>query len=460
MSAASPPPLEHSAPTRVRYLVLGLVAFAAASAYLTRYCVGAANTSIAAELKITNEDIGVILGAFNLGYLLFQVPGGWLGQRFGTRWAFAGVSFAWSMLTVVCAFAGTFAALLGARFAFGLAQAGLAPLAAQVLKDWIPENRRGMASSMVAAAMSVGGAATLSVTGWMLGSQGLGWRAVFLIWSSVGIVWSFAFFTFFRTRPEDHAWVNQAELDVIRGRTSEPSAAETPFVEEAAIAPPDEAPLEASPSPPSLTRTQIGWRMLTSVGLWALCVQSFFRTAGFEFYVNWLFSYLEFAWKVPKSQAGQLTNIPLIAYVVGALVGGVLVDKVRQWTGNAWLSRSGTAAGSLLLCMLLTWAAAGAGSVMQLSVILAAGAFFSGVASPAVWAATIDIGGSQTAVTLGIMNMAGCFAGVVVNPYVGSMLDRILKTNGNWNDVILLHVAIYAAAAAASLFVLPSRRIA
>ena len=64
--------------SNVRWIVLGVVAFASASAYLTRHCISAANTTIQADLGLDDSDMGWIMGAFALGYLFFQIPGaGW-----------------------------------------------------------------------------------------------------------------------------------------------------------------------------------------------------------------------------------------------------------------------------------------------------------------------------------------------------------------------------------------------
>ena len=72
-------------PTFVRYGVLVLLAAAASSAYLTRHCIAVANTKIQEELHFDDEQMGLIFGAFSLGYFLCQVPGGWLGNKIGTR---------------------------------------------------------------------------------------------------------------------------------------------------------------------------------------------------------------------------------------------------------------------------------------------------------------------------------------------------------------------------------------
>ena len=72
-------------PTRVRFGVLLFMAAATSSAYLTRYCISVANTTIMDELHFSEMQMGWIFSAFAWGYLIFQVPGGWLGNRFGTR---------------------------------------------------------------------------------------------------------------------------------------------------------------------------------------------------------------------------------------------------------------------------------------------------------------------------------------------------------------------------------------
>ena len=87
-------------PTGVRHGVLGLLALAAASAYLTRHCIAVANTTIQKELQFTTEQMGWILSAFMVGYLAFQVPGGWLGTRLGPRRAFALISLLWSLFNL------------------------------------------------------------------------------------------------------------------------------------------------------------------------------------------------------------------------------------------------------------------------------------------------------------------------------------------------------------------------
>src|SRR5690242_10599753 len=87
-----------------RWGVLLLLAVAAACAYLTRHALAVANTTIQAELGIDNEQFGYLYGAFSLGYMLFQIPGGAVGQRLGIRSALPMFAILWSLMTFATAF--------------------------------------------------------------------------------------------------------------------------------------------------------------------------------------------------------------------------------------------------------------------------------------------------------------------------------------------------------------------
>ncbi len=442
-----PTELAPSPPTNVRWVVLGLVAFAAASAYLTRYCLSAANTTMQQDLGFDNAQMGQLMSAFMIGYFLFQVPGGWLGNRLGTRAAFAILSVCWSLCNLWTAAASLLTSLWVSRLLLGVFQAGMTPLSAKILKDWIPLPNRGLSSAGIGAAMSLGGAATMGLTGWLL-ARGFGWREIFAAYSMVAIVWAVAFSWFFRTDPQDHWRVNQAELDLIRRADASAHAAS-----------PAEATLSDEAAPSQNSERPLMLRMLQCVSLWGLCVQSFFRSAGYVFFVTWFFAFLEYVYGIPKAKAGLLNSLPLMAVVVGSLSGGVIIDRLLRVTGSRWVSRSGTAFVAMTLCGLITMASAWTSTATQLAAVIAIGALFSGLALPAAWAATIDVGGRNTAVAMGVMNMAGCLAGVILPVVLGSWFDQIRETDGNWNHVIYLHAGFYFVGALSWLAVNPDRGV-
>ena len=445
---------DDSRPTRVRWLVLGIVAFASASAYLTRYCISAANTTIQADLGFDDGDMGKLMSAFALGYFLCQIPGGWLGSRFGTRFGFAFISILWSLSNAMTAAVSAFGLMYASRVSLGVFQAGLTPISAKILKDWIPQSTRGKSSAAIGACMSIGGAFTIAFTGWLVDSDGswsFNWRGIFAAYSLVGIVWAIGFFWFFRTYPRDHRTVNQAELDLINSADSQPTQASTAVDKTGETQSADGVFLDAA-----LNGSELALSMLASRSLWALCIQSFFRAAGYAFFVTWFFAFLEYSYGIDRAAAGRWNSLPLLSVVIGTLSGGVLVDLLLRRTGSKWISRSGTACAALTMCGALTLASASADSAAKLSVVMAIGAMFSGLASPAAWAATIDLGGKRTALFMGTMNMAGCLAGVVLPLVLGEWFERIKQSDGEWAPVIYLHAAFYFAGAVSWLFVNPN----
>ena len=435
----SGPDAQLARPTHVRWMVLALLALAAASAYLTRHGIAAANTSIQQDLNLNDAQMGQILGAFAIGYTLFQIPGGWLGNRLGSRRALALLSVAWSLCNVATALAFRSLPLWGSRLSLGVFQAGMVPISAKIVKDWIPTRHRGISSACISASMSLGGALALALTGWLL-SRGYPWRMIFYAYSTVGIVWAAAFYLLFRSRPQDHHRVNLAELQLIEQDESTK----------------DESTKDESTGREARSRFPLA-AMLSSPSMWGICIQAFFRNAGYTFFVTWFFAFLEYRYGIEKEAAGLLNSLPLIAVVIGSLAGGVVIDRLWRITGSKWISRSGTAITTLLVCGAFTLAAAWAQNATQLTVMIAVGALFAGMGNPATWTTTIDIGGPQTSVVMGAMNSVGSLAGVILPVVLGAWFEQIRETNGNWNDVIYLHAAFYFLAALSWLMINPNR---
>ena len=145
-------------PTQVRWLMILLATLTAVLLYLDRVCISTAGTTVAANLGITKAQLDEVLGAFFLTYALGQLPAGWLGDRFGARWTLSLYIFLWSLATGLLAFARTLSALLILRLACGLFEAGAYPLAAGIVRRWVPARWRGTASAIIAVGGRLGGA--------------------------------------------------------------------------------------------------------------------------------------------------------------------------------------------------------------------------------------------------------------------------------------------------------------
>jgi MFS family permease len=102
--------------------------------------------------------LNYLLGAFFWSYALGQLPAGWLGDRYGARWMLGLFIVLWSLSTGLLGFATTLAGVWWLRMSCGLFEAGAYPLAAGIVRRWVPLHSRGLASSLIAVGGRLGGA--------------------------------------------------------------------------------------------------------------------------------------------------------------------------------------------------------------------------------------------------------------------------------------------------------------
>lgn len=437
-------------PTVVRYGVLALLAFASASAYLTRHCIAVANTTIQEELNFTTEQMGTILGVFMLGYSIFQIPVGWLGSRWGTRSALSCLSLLWSLVTLWTAAVTSYIPMVVSRGIFGGTQAGLVPTTALAIRDWFPAERRGFSSAVIDTSMSVGGIVTMGLTAWLM--NWFDWRVVFQMYSLVGVVWACVFYFCFRNRPSQHPLTNQAERDLIRSEGAKSICGSALLINDV---PAQSNTVRADSNEMEFHGRSVAGLMIRSRNIWAISLQQFFRAFVYAVLIGWLPAYLEKRYGVPREAAGYWTMLPLLMTVVGVLPAGLVVDGLLSWTGNKFLSRTLVAFAGLSLGGLLTWCAAWTNSSAQHVVLLSMGGLFAGFAAAPSWTATMDVAGRLSSVAMGVMNTVGAVGAFLGAETFGRVIGYIEKTEGDWNLFIYIFVGIYVASALSWLAVRP-----
>ena len=422
----------HSPPTVTwtRWLLSLWLAAAAAGAYLCRNCLVVAEKTIRADLNLTEDQMGLVMGMFFWSYALAQIPGGWLGTRFGSRLSLPLFSAWWSAAMFLWGAATGMAALVVARLSSGLAQAGLFPCSVISISRWFPSTERGTASGMLAASMQVGAIIAAPLTAVLL--KWYSWRVVFAVYAIPGIVWAVAFWLWFRETPEQHSSVNEAELQHIQqGRLDDDNAT-------------DDQP----PSTPWL-------RLATSPTMWLICSQQFFRAAAYVWFASWFATYLQETRGVTREASGWLTAVPLSASMLAGLTSGGLSDWVLRRTGSLSWARSGVAAVSLFTCSVLVFSAYFIGDATLATVVIGAGAFFAACAGPCAYAATMDVGGRHVAAVFSTMNMIGNFGAGLLAYLVPKYRvwidanDTLLSLSGgnSWNAVLVLFGVMYVLAA-------------
>ena len=141
-------------------MVLGLTVAAYMITYMDRQILAVARPVIRDELGISLVMMGWITFSFRIAYALFQIPGGWLGDRFGARRALTLVVTWWSVFTALTALAWNAASMLVIQVFFGLGEAGAFPIATRSLSRWMRPTERGFAQGITHAGSRLGAALT------------------------------------------------------------------------------------------------------------------------------------------------------------------------------------------------------------------------------------------------------------------------------------------------------------
>jgi len=391
---------------------LGFVLTLTAIAYLDRVCISAAKPAIKAALELTDSQMGYIFSAFTFAYALFEIPSGWLADRFGPRLMITRIVVAWSIMTALTGIATGFISLLIIRLLFGLGEAGMFPGLARAFSHWIPAKKHGSVFGLAITAALLSGAITQKLVIQMLGF--MSWRWTFPVFGLVGITWAVAWYKWFRNDPRDHPAVSKSEL------------------------------AEIGSNPPE-THTNVPWaRIFANKQLIAVCLVYFGIIYGWYFYLTWMPDYLQRAHAFSPSKAATYSALPLVSMAIGVFSGGYLTDTLCQRWGlkkgrrTCGLISLPLAALTVCLSTLVNsgvWAAA--------LLALAAGLASLGVAS--AWAVTLDIGGPHAGVVSGAMNMLGNFGGALSPVVVGHCVQHWTTSNpwAAWHMPILSTAACY-----------------
>lgn len=424
-------PPNAAVPSRARHTMLGYMIVLAIITYIDRVCISQAAPTIRAELGFTEAQMGWVFSAFAISYALFEVPGGWMGDRYGPRSVLMKVVIFWSIFTAATGAAWNFVSMVVCRFLFGAGEAGCFPNVTKIFTIWLPSNERVRAQGILWLSARWGGAFTPLLVAWVF--LFMSWRTAFVLFGALGIFWAIGFYRWFRDRPADHPAVNAAELALMDGaEKNAPSHAKVPWGQ-----------LCSNPS---------------VILLW---VQYFCMSYGWYFYITWLPTYLREAKGVSLEKGALLATMPLFFGGVGCFVGGWAAKRLAERYGNVRWARRGVAFSGLVLAGLLLVVATRINDPVLAMVAIALASFGNDLAMAPDWAACMDVGGRLAGSVSGSMNMMGNFGGAVGPVVVGYILNASKITADappsleGWNTAFLVAAAVYGVGALSWLFIDP-----
>ncbi len=413
--------------SKIRYRVLAFVCLLAVITYIQRLAFSSGAPAIKNSLGLHDEHMGYLAAAFLVAYGLFQVPGGWLGDRMGARVVLTVLVLGWSALTACAALVALlpavvalqFSALLLVRFLFGACQAGGFPVIGRIVADWMPVTERGFAQGAIWMLSRVGGFLVPFLLVWLFQRFG-GWPIPFVLIAGLGVAWCGGFYPWFRNRPKEMVQVNGAELGKIAaGREL------------------GHDPLSQLAPPP------VPWsRMAGSRSVWCLCLM--YGCTGFSgnFFTSMLPLYLSEHRHLDDQTTAWLSALPLLAGAAACILGGSTSDwLIRRWRSRQWGRRVVGACG-LALAGIAFFSANSVEETWLLGLFLTVTFFGNDLTMGPAWASCADIGERFAGTLSGTMNMIGAFAGAG-----GAALAGYLLRHGRPELIFVLFAGVYLLAA-------------
>jgi ACS family glucarate transporter-like MFS transporter len=414
---------------KTRYVVLLMLVLLSVVTYLDRICIGVAASEIQKDFGITEQAWGWVLGAFLLGYGIFEIPSGGLGDWIGQRKVLTRIVVWWSAFTALTPLAPNYSFLVATRFLFGAGEAGAYPNASGCISRWFPFGERAQAQGLVWGASRLGGALTpLLVVPLM---KAFGWQACFWIFGALGLVWAAVWYAWFRDDPASHSAVSSEELAEIR---------ETPVATVPTIPPQSALPIDLADRPTAdaanpyaspahayeateaPSHSGIPWGPLfASPQLWLIMSMYFFYVFGFIFFMFWLPKFLTQGRDFTTNEMGICVGLMFTAGALGNFVGGWASDRLSRRYGLA-IGRKLIGVTCLTISGLLLLAAAFTPGKVAVSALLILSFGVADGMLPCSWAICLDVGRRYSGAVSGAMNTAGQAAGYICTVLLGYLV--------------------------------------
>ncbi|MGH9496958.1 MAG: MFS transporter, partial [Candidatus Sulfotelmatobacter sp.] len=288
LASGTPDPIGHA-----RWLICGLLFFAASVNYMDRQVIGLLKPTLQAQFGWTEVGYSNIVFAFQFAYGASLLFIGKLIDRLGTRIGFSLAVLFWSVSAMAHAAATSIFQFAAARFSLGIGESGSFPASIKAVAEWFPKKERALATGLFNSGSNIGAIVTPLIVPWL--TFEFGWRGAFIVTGGLGMIWIAAWLAFYR-RPEDSKLVSAGELALIQS------------------------------DPETVAATAIPWKkMLRLRQAWAVGLGKFFTDPIWWFYLFWMPDFLSRNLKLDLNGM----RLPLLVIYTGASVGSI---------GGGWLS--------------------------------------------------------------------------------------------------------------------------
>ncbi|ALK97596.1 glucarate transporter [Massilia sp. WG5] len=419
--------------TRTRWTILAMLFVITTINYADRATISIAAPGIKKELGLDAIQMGFVFSAFAWSYVLAQLPGGWLLDRFGSKITYFFSIFLWSVFTMLTGTAGFFAGgaavfmLFALRLLVGAAEAPSFPGNSRIASSWFPTNERGLAAAIFNSAQYFATVLFAPIMGWLVHSYG--WHSVFFVMGGLGIVMAFVWLKVIYG-PKDHPSVSQSELKYIQdgGALVDLDGA-------------SKAPAQVNTF--AAIKELLGNRMLLGVyiGQYAITTLTYF-------FLTWFPVYLVQERHMTILKAGFVASVPAIAGFLGGVAGGWLSDRLAKRGYSLSVSRKVPIVLGMLMSMSMI--ACNYIETDMLVVAVMSLAFFGKGVGALGWAVVSDTSPKEAGGLSGaLFNTFGNTAGITTPIVIG----YIVQATGSFSGALVFVGANAALAIACYLFI-------
>jgi ACS family glucarate transporter-like MFS transporter len=410
--------------TNFRWVIVTLLFFATAINYADRTVLSIAGPALAKSLGLDSVSMGYIFSAFGWSYVIAQLPGGWLLDRFGSRKIYAISLFSWSFITFITGFTGFLAGftavlvLFFLRFLLGIAEAPSFPANSRITVAWFPTKETGTAAAIFNSAQYFATVLFAPMLGYIVHTHG--WKYSFIFMGVVGFVFLILMLRYINS-PKKSRYINKAELDYI--------------TDGGAIVDLDAAgkdKKENTPGWPMISQL-LKSRMLIGVYIAQYCIN-----AITFFFITWFPVYLVQDRGMTILKAGFIAVLPAVFGFVGGNLGGLFSDHLLKKGYSLSVARKVPIVAGMLLSMSMVFC--NYTRIEWMVVALMALSYFGKGIGALGWAVNADTAPKEiTGLSGGLFNTFGNLSSIITPIAIG----YIIKITGSFNWA-LVFVSIHA----------------
>jgi MFS transporter, ACS family, glucarate transporter len=377
---------------RASNVVLMLLCLMYFITYLDRVNVSTAAAGFAKDFGLNKTEIGLVFSAFAYPYLVLQIIGGWVSDRFGARRTLIVCGALWAGATVLTGLAGGLASMLIARVLLGLGEGATFPAATCAMSRWFSKGMRGFAQGFTHAGARTGNAVAPMIIAAVMTVYG--WRASFYACAAISFAWVGLWALTFTEYPADHPRITRPEVDAVPAPSARPQVAW--------------GPLFRRMMPVTVVYFCYGWT------LWL--------------FLGWIPQYFLHNYQLPLMKSAISASGVFFVGALGDALGGIVTDWVYRRTGSLTRARSWMVAVCMFLALLSLVPLLFVHDLYVSLACLSSGFFFAEMTIGPMWAIPMDIAPAYSGTASGMMNTGSALAAIISPVVAGQLIDRF----GNW----------------------------